>query len=207
VASGNPLLTTFRFQVWFTGGETGGGISAGFSASASASASVSASVGGGGIGFSAEASASASASIGIGASAGGDDTAIADAGFSEVSGLEATIELKSHAEGGMPEGQRQLLGRTTFGNLILKRGLGRNFELYRWFDSVSRGVRPVARKDAMIELLDGDGTDVVARWYVTRAVPIKMKISDLNAKSGEIAIEEIHLAHEGLAFDLALGAG
>lgn len=203
MASGSPFFPTFRFQVWFTGGETGGGISAGFSASASASASV----GGAGVGFSASASVGLSASAGIGASAGGDETAIADASFSEVSGLEANIEVKAHPEGGLQEGQRQLLGRTTHGNLILKRGLGRNFELYRWFDSVSRGVRPVPRKDAMIELLDNDGSDVVARWHVTRAVPVKMKVSDLNGKSGEIAIEEIHLAHEGLTFDLALGGG
>lgn len=203
MASGSPLFTTFRFQVWFTGGETGGGVSAGFSATASASASV----GGAGIGFSASASISASASLGIGASAGGGDTAIADASFSEVSGLEASIEVKTHPEGGLQDGQRQLIGRTTHGNLILKRGLGRNFELYRWFDSVSRGVRPVARKDVMIELLDSDGSDVVARWHATRAVPVKMRVSDLNGKSGEIAIEEIHLAHEGLSFDLTLGDG
>lgn len=197
MASGSPLFMTFRFQVWFTGGETGGGAAAGFSASASASASL----GGNGIGFAASARASATVSL------GGDHPAIADAGFSEVSGLEASIEVKAQPEGGLHDGQRQLVGRTTHTNLILKRGLGRNFELYRWFDSVSRGVRPVARKDVMIELLDSDGSDVVARWHVTRAVPVKIKISDLNAKSGEIAIEEIHLAHEGLSFDLALGGG
>jgi phage tail-like protein len=128
-----------------------------------------------------------------------------DAAFAEVSGLEANIEIKTHAEGGRAQGVRQLVGRVTYPNIVLKRGLGRNAEAWRWFTNVARGVRPVPRKNVMIELLDKDFTTVIARWNVSRAVPVKMKVSDLNAKTGEIAIEEIHLAHEGLEMDFTVG--
>lgn len=128
-----------------------------------------------------------------------------DAGFSEVSGIEANIEVKAHPEGGRAMGVRQLLGRVTYPNLVLKRGMSRNAEAWRWFTNVARGVRPVPRKDVMIELLAKDFTTVITRWNVFRAVPIKMKVADLNAKTGELAIEEIHLAHEGLEMDFTVG--
>lgn len=134
----------------------------------------------------------------------GSSQHMSDAGFSEVTGLEANIEVKAHNEGGRFEGARQLVGRTTYPNLVLKRGMGRNIETWRWFANVARGVRPVPRKGVIVELLDlSDHQKVVARWTVDSAVPVKMKLSDLNAKTGELAIEEIHLAHEGLALDPA----
>jgi len=37
-----------------------------------------------------------------------------------------------------------------------------------------------------------------ARWALRRAIPVKFKAADLNAKGSEIGIEELHLAHEGL---------
>ncbi len=129
---------------------------------------------------------------------------ISDAGFSEVAGLEANIEVKAHNEGGRAEGARQLVGRATYPNLVLKRGMSRNVETWGWFANVARGVRPVPRKGVIIELLDAANFQkVVARWLVARAVPVKMKLNDLNAKTGELAIEEIHLAHEGLALDFS----
>jgi phage tail-like protein len=133
----------------------------------------------------------------------GDESTISDAGFSEVIGLEANIEVKSYAEGGRAEGNRQLVGRTTYPNLVLKRGMSRNLESWQWFTNVARGVRPVPRKGLIIELLDAsDRTQVVARWLVSSAVPVKMKCNDLNARTGEVAIEEMHLAHEGLELEI-----
>jgi phage tail-like protein len=36
-------------------------------------------------------------------------------------------------------------------------------------------------------------------WQLARAMPIKFKFADLNAKGTEIGIEELHLVHEGLS--------
>jgi phage tail-like protein len=132
-------------------------------------------------------------------------TAMADAGFSDVAGLEAQVEIKAQPEGGRNQGVRQLPGRTVYPPLVLKRGMSRNFEAWRWFDAVVRGVRPVPRKGVIVELLAADGSGVAARWTVSRAMPMKMKISDLSAKSAEVAIEELQLSHEGWTLDLSLG--
>jgi phage tail-like protein len=139
---------------------------------------------------------------------GGDPAdPVADAGFADVQGLEASVEVKAHPEGGLFQGVRQLVGRATFQNIVLKRGMTANLELWRWFTNVANGVHPVSRKEVLIELLDVDKPTAVARWNVTRAVPIKMRVSDLSGKSTELAIEEMHLAHEGWQMDLTVGSG
>ena len=39
---------------------------------------------------------------------------------------------------------------------------------------------------------------VAATWVFERGLPARIKGPDLNAKTGEVAIEELHIAHEGL---------
>jgi phage tail-like protein len=46
-------------------------------------------------------------------------------------------------------------------------------------------------------MFDVDGTAVLA-WKLDRAMPVKYKFADFNARSAEIGIEELHLVHEGL---------
>jgi phage tail-like protein len=58
-------------------------------------------------------------------------------------------------------------------------------------------VRPVRRYDGLIEVMS-TGDNVVARWEFDRGLPARIKGPELNAKTGEIAIEELHIAHEGL---------
>jgi len=36
---------------------------------------------------------------------------------------------------------------------------------------------------------------------LSRALPIKLKCGDFNARGTEITVEELHLAHEGLSLD------
>jgi len=132
---------------------------------------------------------------------------ILDAGFTDVQGLESSIDVKAHPEGGVFQGNRQLLGRTTYQPITLKRGMTSNFELWVWFTNVSRGRHPVDRKEVVIELLDAGANSgaAVATWNVTRAVPIKLRASDLSGKSTDLAIEELQLAHEGLELKLPQG--
>ena len=42
------------------------------------------------------------------------------------------------------------------------------------------------------------GEKVAATWVFERGLPARIKGPDLNAKTGEVAIEELHIAHEGL---------
>ena len=47
----------------------------------------------------------------------------------------------------------------------------------------------------------GVGTMAVVRWALRRAMPVKFKAAEFNAKGSEVGIEELHLAHEGLRLE------
>jgi phage tail-like protein len=116
--------------------------------------------------------------------------------FAECTGLEATMEPKVIKEGGRNYGAAQRAGGTTFATVVLKRGISTNQNMYQVFNSVSTGTF-APRMQVTINVFDVDGSAVLA-WQLDKAMPVKYKFSDLNAKNGEIGIEELHLVHEGL---------
>jgi phage tail-like protein len=116
--------------------------------------------------------------------------------FSEVTGLEATMEPKVIKEGGHNYGAHQRMGQVTFATVVLKRGMTRNRDLWRWFWLVGQGAYAV-RLTARVSLLDEEGQPVVS-WDLERAVPVKFKAADLNGKGTDVGVEELHIAHEGL---------
>ena len=131
---------------------------------------------------------------------------LGDGGFQECSGLEIEMDVDTFKEGGRNDQQVQRLGRVTSPNLVLKRGLvypkdgQANRELWTWLQEVAGGVRPARRYDGTVEV-EGLEDEIVARWSFQRALPAKLVGPKLDAKSGEIAIEELHLAHEGLRME------
>lgn len=116
--------------------------------------------------------------------------------FSECTGLEATMEPKEIKAGGMNYGAAQRAGPVTFATVVLKRGMTSTRDLWNWFQLVSGGGYAV-RLSAEIQVQDGSGTPVLT-WVLKRALPVKFKAAELNARGTEIGIEELHLAHEGL---------
>jgi len=136
--------------------------------------------------------------------------------FSEISGLEASMEHKALREGGCNYGARMLAGPVNFGTVILKRGVARSQALWRWWakfagaDMISDGwPTPKNRCNILIGLLTPDsstnsrpGKDpprkVAMGWKLQNAMPVKFRVGDLNAKGSDIAIEELHIIHEGL---------
>ncbi len=135
---------------------------------------------------------------------------LADGGFQECSGLEIEMDVQEHREGGRNDGTVRLVGRGTYQNLILKRGMffgedeGVNPELWSWLQQILSGRHPVRRYDGVVELMDRRGEragNVVATWTFSRGLPVKVAGPALNARTGEVAIEEIHIAHEGLRME------
>lgn len=123
---------------------------------------------------------------------------LAGGAFAECTGLEATMEPKVIREGGLNYGAHQRSGPVSFATVILRRGIARNADLWSWFKQVTLGGGYTHRMDVAIRHLDFDGTTVVRTWTLNRALPVKFKSADLNARGAEIAIEELHLVHEGL---------
>jgi len=134
----------------------------------------------------------------------GSSPPLGDGGFQECTGLDIEMDVQELQEGGRNDGTVRQVGRGKYSNIVLKRGMlfpddGEvNNELWDWLQGVLSGVRPVARYDGVIEVLSADGVDTVATWTFDRGLPQKISGPQLNAKSGEIAIEELTIAHEGL---------
>jgi phage tail-like protein len=129
---------------------------------------------------------------------------LGDGGFQECSGLQIEMDVQELQEGGRNDGTVRQAGRGRYSPIVLKRGMlvpdggtVKN-ELWTWLQGVLGGIRPIARYDGVIEVLSAGGARTVATWTFDRGLPQKIAGPSLNAKSGEITIEELTIAHEGL---------
>jgi phage tail-like protein len=139
---------------------------------------------------------------------GGDAPQLGDGGFQECSGLQIEMDVQELQEGGNNDGVVRLVGRGKYQPIVLKRGLlyasggSVQSELWAWLQSVLSGERPVRRYDGVIQVLDNGSRDVIATWTFDRGLPTKIGGPQLNAKTGDVAIEELTIAHEGLRLRL-----
>lgn len=135
----------------------------------------------------------------------GGNAGVCRGSFSECTGLEATMEPKVIKSGGANYGAAQRAGPVTFGTVVLKRGMTGNRDLWKAFSSLAEKGRSAQRFNVTIHVLGLDGDpanaaqDAVFTVKLARAMPVKFKCGDLNARASEIAVEELHLAHEGLS--------
>ncbi|HEX8832460.1 MAG TPA: phage tail protein [Longimicrobium sp.] len=131
-----------------------------------------------------------------------------DGGFQECSGLDLEMEVQDILEGGRNDGVIRRFGRGKFSHLVLKRGMfygtdsGVNTALWAWLQGILEGKRPFPRYDGTVQLLSPDQSRPLATWTFIRGVPAKVTGPQLNAKTGDVAIEELHIAHEGLKLGL-----
>jgi len=123
-------------------------------------------------------------------------SSIVVAGFSEVSGLNAEIEVQEFREGGVNEYMHKRLGPVKYpSNLILKKGITDNTELWDWYRKVMRGTKD--RRLVSVVLMNSEGQEV-RRWKLQNAFPVKWTGPDMKASASEVAVETLELAHEGL---------
>jgi len=128
-----------------------------------------------------------------------DDIAVA--GFSEVSGLEKTIETEDYREGGndfvykLPKG-------IVYSNLTLKRGFSDTDQLWKWHQDVSNAInnkKPLKKLKKNITLVVLDEKKEKTEWtFIFKdAYPTKWTGSSFNAAGNSIAIETIEIVHAG----------
>jgi phage tail-like protein len=128
--------------------------------------------------------------------------------FAECSGLELEADVKEYQEGGFNNGVVRRVGRVKLQPLVLKRGMmvpdGGQYAdtaFWDWLTDTVSGTLPILRCDGQIRVSDPAGARWVAHWSFTGGLPLKVTGPALNAKTGEIAIEELHIAHEGLRLE------
>lgn len=117
------------------------------------------------------------------------------AGFSEVTGFDASIDVMEYREGDMVQTPMKIPGLKKYGNITLRKGLADSRTLYDWMIAGVDGE--VERKTITITLLDATEQSV-ASWQVINAWPVKYTAPDFNATSSEVAVESLEIAHEGM---------
>lgn len=132
-------------------------------------------------------------------------TAVANyavAGFSECTGLEATMEVFEYKEGGTNDYVHKFPTRASFANVTLKHGVIYLYDdLWTWHNGFVQGNG--TRKDGLIVLLDESRAPAKV-WKFKRGIPMKWTGPTLNAAQSAVAIESLEISHEGL--DLQVGA-
>lgn len=125
----------------------------------------------------------------------GDALVLAGGGFTEVSGLELTLETFDYPEGGVNGYVHRFPTRTKPSDIVLKRGLLFASDLWVWVRRVGDGI--YERKDGAVLQLTNTGKPVQA-WLFRRGLPLKWSGPSLNASQNAVAMEALTIAHEGL---------
>lgn len=117
--------------------------------------------------------------------------------FTECSGLGSEHEVIEHKvvteKGG--EVVLKIPGRLKWENIVLKRGITDNMDIWVWRKQVENGEMESARHDGSIVMFDAELNEV-ARWNFERAWPLKVTGPQPKTDSNEIGIEELTIAHE-----------
>ena len=131
------------------------------------------------------------------------------AAFSEVTGIEATVDVIEFRQGNANSlAPVKIPGLVKHGNVTLKMGYTLDSAFKTWIQecvSETRGQMP--RYNVQIEMIDINGgapqqvaTAVTGTrvWQLTNAWVTKYTAPDLNALQSEVAIETVEIAYEEL---------
>jgi phage tail-like protein len=122
------------------------------------------------------------------------------AGFSECSGLEASIDVFEYREGGQNTYVHKFPGRASFSNVTLKHGVIYLYDdLWTWHNGFVKGQGK--RKDGLIVLMN-DARTPVKVWKFLKGVPLKWSGPSLNAAQSSVAVESLEISHEGLLLEV-----
>ena len=121
---------------------------------------------------------------------------LVQAGFSEVTVPDTSTDPIEYREGNEITTVRKIPGLTKYSNIVCKRGVTNNLELFNWYKDIVDGKINSSRKTVSVLLLDELGNEAV-RWDFGNAWPSKYDPPDMNATGNTIAIETLEIAHEG----------
>lgn len=128
------------------------------------------------------------------------------AAFSECSGIEWTVGVVKHREGGAVLANKSP-GLVEVTPIVLKRGVSSDIDCFLWMTSVVAmaaagvGAKGVGLADGKykrngdIVQLDNDGTEL-RRWTFRGAWPTKFKAAEWDNSKEEVQIEELTLEYD-----------
>jgi phage tail-like protein len=116
-------------------------------------------------------------------------------GFSECSGLEASLDITEYAEGGVNDRIHRFASRTQYSNIVLRRGVGLGEDLWLWYREFQAGEG--TRRTGMI-VMQNELRVPIKTWVFEGGIPVRFQGPALNAQTSEISIEALEIAHEKL---------
>ena len=116
-----------------------------------------------------------------------------DVRFQSVSGLSVEYDYENFKEGGENRFEHKLPVRTRYGDIILKRGMLVGSEVIQWFNSAFRD-RVFSPTDINIILMNEKG-EPLRTWKISKAIPKKWVITDLNSTENAVVIETMELTY------------
>ena len=120
--------------------------------------------------------------------------------FREVSGLEAMRETIELTEGSENRFVHKLPGKLTHPNLVLKRSFTQSDSAFvDWVSNTLQGdlTQPIKTKSLTVTLLDQSDNPLIT-WEVDNAFPVKWEVDSFSSKEGELVIQSIEFAYDGL---------
>lgn len=124
-----------------------------------------------------------------------------DVRFTEVSGLAVEMGTEEVAEGGENRFSQKYPTRAKYPELVLKRGLLRNSEVWNWTRQCIEDLR-IAPKSVDIKLLN-ESHEPLMTWHLVGAYPTKWSVSDLSASNNAVVIESLQLFYQYFTLDKA----
>jgi len=121
-------------------------------------------------------------------------------GFTEVSGLNASVQMVNIPDGGQNQYIEQRIGSTRYPTLVLKRGITTSDMLWMWHRNVMSGT--IRRRNGSVVLMTKNLLELW-RWNFREAYPIAWNGPNLHADAGAVALESIELVHRGITKDLS----
>jgi len=116
--------------------------------------------------------------------------------FAECSGLEISIGVIVHREGGNSQVSHRIPGAVDHAPVTLQYGLTKSTDLWTWVQKLVHGE--IDRRNVSIVMLETDGVTEAFRWNLINAWPCGWRAPPLNARGKELAIETLTLAYETL---------
>ena len=119
-----------------------------------------------------------------------------EAGFQQVSGLDAQLGVQEVKTGGGSSSVYRLPQPASFPNLVLKRGIITGSSLRTWVKKAIFDFEftPIT---VTVNLLNSEQSPILT-WIAYNAWPVKWTVGDFNSQESQIAVETFELAYDRL---------
>jgi phage tail-like protein len=117
-----------------------------------------------------------------------------DVRFTEVGGLSVEMGTEEVLEGGQNRFIQKYPTRPKYPELVLKRGLLLNSEVWNWLRACIEDY-DITPQEVDVKLLNA-AHEPLMTWHLVGAYPTKWSVSDMNASANAVVIETLQLFYQ-----------